>query len=212
MRNFGGSRLLEDVYTYNDFIHDGRSVPLDQPAQIARARVPYLVTEHNGHMFPTKKFDSEEKRVEHALRHLRVLDVMYGTEQISGVVGWCMSDYNTHKDFGSGDLICYHGVTDMFRLPKFAAAAYRSQQDGDVVLEVASGMHQGERAKSLIDSVYIFTNCDSASASIRTAVIGTYLPDRAAFPNLPHPPVVITDFIGGCLRRTREYPSGTRNA
>ncbi len=201
VRNFAGSRFLEDVYTYNDFVHDGRSVPLDPPGQIARARVPYLVTEHNGHMFPTKKFDNEEKRVEHALRHLRVLDVMYGTEQISGAVGWCMSDYNTHKDFGSGDLICYHGVTDMFRLPKFAAAAYRSQQDEDVVLEVASGMHQGERAKSLIDSVHIFTNCDSVRLYKDGAYIGTYLPDRASFPNLPHPPVVIRDFIGGLLTK-----------
>lgn len=199
VRNFAGSRFLEDVYTYNDFVHDGRSVPLEQPGQITRARVPYLVTEHNGHMFPTKKFDNEEKRVEHALRHLRVLDVMYGSEQISGAVGWCMSDYNTHKDFGSGDLICYHGVTDMFRLPKSAAAAYRSQQDEDVVMEVASGMHQGERTKSLIDSVHIFTNCDSVRLYKDGAYIGTYLPDRASFPKLPHPPVVITDFIGGLL-------------
>ena len=29
-----------------------------------------------------------------------------------------MSDYNTHKDFGSGDRICYHGVTDLFRFPQ----------------------------------------------------------------------------------------------
>ncbi len=45
------------------------------------------------------------------------------TENISGCIGWCMADYNTHKDFGSGDRICHHGVTDIFREPKFAAYA-----------------------------------------------------------------------------------------
>ena len=44
---------------------------------------------------------------------------------------WCAFDYNTHKDFGSGDRICHHGVMDMFREPKFAAYAYASQADTD---------------------------------------------------------------------------------
>ncbi len=201
VRNFEGSHLLEDVYTYNDFLHNGITEPLKEPAEVTNTYAPYLVTEHNGHMFPTKKFDCEEKRVEHALRHLRVLDRMYGTPSISGAIGWCMSDYNTHKDFGSGDKICYHGVTDMFRLPKTAAAVYRSQQDTEVVLKVASGMHQGERASSDLGCVYVFTNCDSVRLYKNEDYIGTYLPDRAGYPNVPHPPVVITDFIGGLLAR-----------
>ena len=40
------------------------------------------------------------------------------------MIGWCAFDYNTHYEFGSGDRICYHGVMDMFRIPKFAAYAY----------------------------------------------------------------------------------------
>ncbi len=201
IRNFEGSHLLEDVYTYNDFLHNGITEPLKKPEEVVNTRAPYLVTEHNGHMFPTKKYDCEEKRVEHALRHLRVLDRMYGSPKISGAIGWCMSDYNTHKDFGSGDRICYHGVTDIFRLPKTAAAAYRSQQEESVVMEVASGMHQGERAGSDLSCVYVFTNCDSVRLYKNGENIGTYLPDRAEFRNIPHPPVVITDFIGDLLER-----------
>jgi len=201
VRNFEGSHLLEDVYTYNDFLHNGVTEPLKKPEEVTNTHAPYLVTEHNGHMFPTKKFDCEEKRVEHALRHLRVLDRMYGTPGISGAIGWCMSDYNTHKDFGSGDKICYHGVTDMFRLPKIAAAVYRSQQDETVVMEVASGMFQGERVASDLSCVHVFTNCDSVRLYKNGDYIGTYLPDRAAFPNVPHPPVVIRDFIGNLLER-----------
>ncbi len=196
VRNFEKSCLFEDVYTYNDFVHSGNNEPLKKPNQVTDQRAAYMVTEHNGHMYPTKKFDCEEKRVEHALRHLRVMDRMYSDPQISGSIGWCMSDYNTHKDFGSGDKICYHGVTDMFRLPKDAAAAYRSQTDDAVVMEVASGMHHGERAASSLGCVYVFTNCDSVKLYKNGEYIGVYYPDRKTFPNLPHPPVAIRDLIG----------------
>ncbi|MEA4869437.1 MAG: glycoside hydrolase family 2 TIM barrel-domain containing protein [Christensenella sp.] len=201
VRNFANSHFYEDVYTYNDFVHNGKNEPLKHPKEVVRGRVPYMVTEHNGHMFPTKKIDCEEKRVEHALRHLRVLDRMYGEKQISGSIGWCMNDYNTHKDFGSGDKICYHGVMDLFRLPKLAAAAYASQRDDTSVMEVASGMNQGERTGSDLGCVYVFTNCDEVKLYKNGEYIGSYGPDRKKFPNLPHPPVAITDLIGERLMR-----------
>ena len=71
------------------------------------------------------------------LRHARVMDGYYEQEQIAGGFGWCMFDYNTHKDFGSGDRICYHGVMDMFRNPKMAAYLYEAQGE-ETVLEVSS--------------------------------------------------------------------------
>lgn len=205
VRNFAGSHFFEDVYTYNDFVHSGNNTALKKRDEVTRAHVPYLVTEHNGHMFPTKKIDCEEKRVEHALRHLRVLNSAYGNADISGAVGWCMSDYNTHKDFGSGDRICYHGVSDMFRLPKFAAYAYRAQQDGAYMMEVASGMNQGERAASDLSCVHVFTNCDSVRLYKNGEYIAEFSPDRNTYPNLPHPPVVITDFIGGQLEQKEGF-------
>ena len=201
VRNFANSHFFEDVYTYNDFVHNGKNEPLKHPKEVVRGRVPYMVTEHNGHMFPTKKIDCEEKRVEQALRHLRVLDRMYGEEQISGTIGWCMNDYNTHKDFGSGDKICYHGVMDLFRLPKLAAAAYASQREKEPFLEVGSGMNQGERTGSDLGCIYVFTNCDLVKLLKNGEYIGDYLPDRKTFPNLPHPPVKITDLIGELLMR-----------
>ena len=99
--------------------------------------VPYMVTEFNGHMFPTKSIDNELGQNEHVLRHLEVLNAAYGDSNNAGAIGWCAFDYNTHKDFGSGDRICYHGVMDMFREPKFASHVYSSQDDAKngVVLE-----------------------------------------------------------------------------
>ena len=55
--------------------------------------------EYNGHMYPTKAFDNEERRSEHAIRHANVLDAVAGQPDIAGSFGWCMFDYNTHKDF-----------------------------------------------------------------------------------------------------------------
>lgn len=201
VRNFPQSHLFEDVYTYNDFIHSGGKIALNSPMIVAGPKAPYLVTEHNGHMFPTKSFDCEEHRVEHALRHARVLNAAYGNDRISGAIGWCMADYNTHKDFGSGDRICYHGVTDIFRVPKLAAAVYASQQDKTPVMDVSSSMDIGEHPGSSRGQTYIFTNCDYVKLYKNGVYKSTAYPNYRKFPNLPHPPVFADDFIGDSLKQ-----------
>ena len=128
------SHLLEDVYTYNDFLHDGEMPGCDPKKKVTSdMEKPYLISEYNGHMYPTKAFDNEERRSEHAIRHANVLDAVAGQSDIAGSFGWCMFDYNTHKDFGSGDRICYHGVMDMFRNPKLAANIYACEQEQAVL-------------------------------------------------------------------------------
>ncbi len=201
VRNFKDSRLYEDVYTYNDFTHYGTNAALDQPAKVTRTNAPYLVTEYNGHMYPTKRFDNERRRLEHALRHMRVLDSMLGNSRISGAIGWCMFDYNTHKDFGSGDRICYHGVSDMFRIPKLAWYVYSSQQDKIPVLELSSSMDIGEHSGGDLGTVYAFTNCDYIKLYKNEEFIKVFYPDRSQFPNMKHPPVKIDDFIGDLLQK-----------
>lgn len=129
-RNLKKSSFLEDVYTYNDFVHNGTNRGCEKKTNIVPdMRRPYLITEYNGHMYPTKAFDCEDHRLEHAMRHTSVLNAVAGEAGICGSFGWCMADYNTHKDFGSGDRICYHGVLDMFRNHKMAAAVYASQRE-----------------------------------------------------------------------------------
>lgn len=201
VRNFKDSNLLEDVYTYNDFMHNGSNLALELPSKVTKTNAPYLVTEHNGHMFPTKRFDNESRRLEHALRHMRVLNTMMGSSRISGAIGWCMSDYNTHKDFGSGDRICYHGVSDMFRIPKLAWYVYASQQDLVPVLELSSSMDIGEYSGGDIGAVYAFTNCDYIRLYKDNEFINTFYPDRKQFPKLKHAPIKIDDFIGDLLTK-----------
>lgn len=199
VRNFPQSHLLEDVYTYNDFIHTGGAIKLLPATIVCGIKAPFLVTEHNGHMFPTKTFDREALRTEHALRHLRVQNTSFGSKRHSGAIGWCMADYNTHKDFGSGDRICYHGVADMFRIPKLAAAVYASQQDEVPVLETSSSMDVGEHPGAIIGQTYIFTNCDYVEIYKNGKYKSTAYPDKKAYPNLPHPPILPKDFIGSSL-------------
>lgn len=205
VRNFSGSHIYEDVYTYNDFSHRGGKHVLDSPIKIAKKKMPYLVTEHNGHMFPTKPFDSEAKRIEHALRHTRVLNHAFGTPEISGAIGWCMSDYNTHKDFGSGDKICYHGVMDIFRTPKYAASAYASQQNNHPYMNVASSMFVGDYDASELGKITIFTNCDFVKIYKNDVFVSSHEPDRIHFPNLPHPPIVINDLIGNQIKENERF-------
>jgi len=199
VRNFAKSELLEDVYTYNDFIHRGSNKGLSNPLSITKKKAPYLVTEYNGHMFPTKKFDSETHRIDHALRHLVVQQDNFKYKDAIGAIGWCMNDYNTHKDFGSGDRICYHGVMDMFRIGKYAASVYSSQQSANPVLTVLSSMNIGEYASSTLPPIYVMTNCDYIKVYRNGDWIGDFYPSKDLYPDLPHPPVVISDFIGNQL-------------
>lgn len=199
------SNLIEDVYTYNDFVHNGNTRALDKPKDVTGGQVPYLVSEHNGHMFPTKRFDSQEQRLEHALRHLRVLDAMHADDNISGAFGWCMFDYNTHKDFGSGDRICYHGVLDMFRIPKYAAAVYASQQDHTPYLDILSNMRMGDYPGSEMSDVHVFTNCEHIKLYKNDIFIQDFYPARDLYPNLSHPPIIIDNFIGDLIEQNEPF-------
>lgn len=184
VRFFLGSEFLEDVYTFNDF-----SNGIVEPEH-----TPHLVTEFNGHMFPTKSFDNEERRVEHALRHARVQSQAHLMGGAAGAIGWCAFDYNTHKEFGAGDRICYHGVMDIFRIPKFAAFFYESQQSPQqrIVLHTGTGWQHGDVSEGVIEPVYVFSNCDRVIAYVGDARQGEFEPARDQFPGLPHPPFIIT--------------------
>ena len=204
VRNFGKSHLFEDVYTYNDFSHFGDNRGIEKKEKIA-GNVPYLVTEFNGHMYPTKRFDDELHRVNHLKRHLRVLDDAYHPNNgISGAIGWVFSDYNTHKEFGSGDKICYHGVMDMYRIPKIASLAYAIQSEYKDILEVTSTMSLGDHEASNLGSIYVMTNLDEVKVYKNDVYIKTYQPDRKNYPNLIHAPIIIDDFIGESLMKNEK--------
>ena len=166
---------------------------------------PYLISEYNGHMYPTKAFDNEERRSEHAIRHANVLDAVAGQEDIAGSFGWCMFDYNTHKDFGSGDRICYHGVMDMFRNPKLAANIYACEQEQTPVLEITSSMDIGEHPGCNRGNIYILSNADSVKMYKNDRFIKEYLPGMSPYKHLKHGPILIDDFIGDSFAQNEKF-------
>lgn len=183
VRYFLDSQFLEDVFTYNDFSN----------TVVEPKHTPHLVTEFNGHMFPTKSWDQEERLIEHALRHARIQDRAAGMARVAGAIGWCAFDYNTHREFGSGDRICYHGVMDIFRLPKYAADFYGSQISPGIrpVLRAATLWTMGDRSEGGNDPLVVFSNCDRIAVYIGENLYGEFEPDRERYPNLPHPPFTV---------------------
>jgi beta-galactosidase len=191
------SSLLEDVYAYNDFTYDGINPPvlskLDVTPDTDKA---LLISECNGHMFPTKSFDNAERRQEHALRHARVQSAAAADGEHAGCFGWCMNDYPTHKDFGSGDRVCYHGVMDAFRNPKPAAAVYAAQGEKTPVLEVCSPMDIGDYCAGRRGDIWAFTNADGIALYKDDRYVATFSPERGG---LAHESVNIDDTVGALL-------------
>ncbi len=191
IRYLENSELLEDVYTCNDF-----GFPLQPPNHPL-----YLNTEFNGHMYPTKRYDNVDRVMEHARRHARVHDQLASNKQYAGGIGWCAFDYNTHFNFGSGDRICYHGVSDIFRIPKPAAFFYKSQCDPkeEVVLEPCFNWSQGDESQGGgVRRAVICSNCDHLKIYLKGELKKEADPDRETYPHLRYAPFMV-DLIGGNL-------------
>ena len=182
IRYFQESEFLEDVFTMNDF-----GFPLKPPNHPR-----YLNTEFVGHTYPTKTIDNTERLTEHAMRHARIHDQLASNPQYAGGIGWCAFDYNTHGNFGSGDRICYHGVTDIFREPKPAAGFYKSQchPSEEVVLEPAFHWARGDESVGFTKAVFC-SNCDHLKIYINDELIAEADPDRKEFQHLRYAPFVV---------------------
>ena len=218
IRYFQESEFLEDVFTMNDF-----GWPLKPPIH-----GKYLNTEFVGHTYPVKQIDDDERHREHTIRHARVHDTLASNPQYAGGIGWCAFDYNTHFDFGAGDRICYHGVSDMFREPKPAAGFYMSQipPEKEIVLEPAFHWASSDEATHFSIAI-VCSNCEQVKLAFKEKSkseweqVAESGPDRKQFPSLKYAPfsfdvgdlkqdygdLRIEGYIGGKLVATK-YMSG----
>ncbi len=189
VRHFFESHLLEDVFTINDF----RTNPLQKPNHPL-----YLITEFCGHMFPTKVYDNVERVTEHVRKHADRHNQICGDRRFAGGIAWCMFDYNTHSDFGSGDRFCHHGVFDTFRFEKQAAWFYKSQCDpeDEIVLEPVFSWSIGDWSEGGgLPYAMVCSNCDTLKFYLGDQLVATEKPDRKHFGNLPRPPFVCTKLV-----------------
>lgn len=190
------SELYDDIYAYNDFSCNSTKKGLLPLKDWGVKGKPRLVSEFMGHMYPTKPEDTMSRKREHTLRHARVLNDGFAREDLAGMCGWCAFDYNTHHQFGSNDAVCHHGVMDIFRMPKLAMYVYASQQEGNRGMGVASQLQGGDEDAGILGPIWVFVNADRVDLLLNGEKINSFLPDKADFPNLPHPPFKIDDFIG----------------
>ena len=205
------SSLLEDVYAFNDFSHTGDNAGAKKKKDVCPyPDKPLLISECNGHMYPTKASDPWANRQEHALRHARVLDAAMSDGGHVGFYSWCMFDYPTHKDFGSGDRVCYHGVLDAFRNPKLAAALYASQGEEFPILEIGSSMDIGDYPGGQIGKVYAFTNADEVALYKNGDFVTKLRPKE--WKALPHGPIAVEDTIGELLETKEGFPKAKADA
>ncbi len=205
VRCIKNSHLLEDVYSFNDFIHwtreykHYRELVLQNQQSVTGLpyKVPYLVTEYCGHIYPVKPFDGEERQLRQAQVHARVQNANYARNDAMGAIGWCAFDYQTHGDYGSGDKICYHGVMDIFRMPKYAAYVYRSQVDPEqeLVMEPCTLFARGENDDNKPIPFMVCTNCDYVEVECYGKNIGRFFPSLV-YSSLPHPPIMVDNDPG----------------
>jgi beta-galactosidase len=134
--------------------------------------------------------------MEHALRHARVHNQLASDDRYAGGIGWCAFDYNTHANFGSGDRICYHGVTDIFRIPSPPAGstARSAIPEEEIVLEPAFHWAAGDEALRFTVAM-ICSNCDHLKLYVKTKndwdLIAEADPDREQFAHLRYAPFSI---------------------
>jgi beta-galactosidase len=176
VRNFKGSEFLEDVYTYNDF-----SGTADAPTVL-----PWLVTESVGHTSPHHSWDPEQTQIGTMRVHLNVQNTAAGRSNMAGAMGWAAFDYNTTfvTPPSCHDYTCYHGVSDIFRIPKIAAAAFASQRDPALYgpyVSIASQWTPGVSSST----VYVGGNCQQVELFANGTSRGRINPN--AYTSLPHP-------------------------
>ncbi|HEX6526811.1 MAG TPA: glycoside hydrolase family 2 TIM barrel-domain containing protein [Streptosporangiaceae bacterium] len=188
------TRWAEDIFSYDDY-HDVAGMPQLLPPV---AGTPYLVSESVGALHPTYRwFDPPEHLARQALAHALVHEQAQANPRYAGLLAWAGFDY--YSGSGGNPLAVaknWHtlrtpGVVDTFRVPKPAAAIYRSQVDPartPVIVPTFfwdSGVGSGGPGRDCMFA----TNCDRLEIYVGGKHLATAHPDRKRFGHLAYPPV-----------------------
>jgi len=164
--------FLEDVWAKNFFIPKGKPDVL-----------PWITTESVGNFYPTHSFDKEEKLINQMLCHAAVHDSAAANSYIAGLLGWTSFDYNSPYKYAKNQ-VCYHGVADIFRLPKHAAYFYSSQKNPAVYGPMVYIADYWKPSSAPRD-IWVTSNCDSVELFVNNKSKGKRAPTR--YMSLAHP-------------------------
>lgn len=182
-RPYSTTSNVFDVYFNNVFTPPLPASPVDQNT------IGYVNSEHTGHTYPKARWDPEADLIEHAHRHELMTTEARTKAWVAGGSGWCGFDYNT--DFNSFENVAYHGVSDIFRIPKFAYYFYQSQCAADNYVGSRHPMvfiesfNEGYVMPST-QTFKIFSNCEQVELFVNGTSAGAQSPDTGT--SLAHPP------------------------
>ena len=171
--NGSTNEFLEDIWGQN-FI-----CSLSTPAVM-----PWITTETVGHRFATHSWDSTGRLVEQMLQYAAVQDSGAQNSHIAGMLGWCAFDYYSTY-YIAEKRVCYHGVADLFRIPKFSAYFFKSQTNPAIYGPTLFIAHYWEKSLVPANDVWVVSNCDSVELFVNGISQGKHGPQY--YKNLPHP-------------------------
>ena len=164
--------------------------------------------------FSNLKEDERTSRQLRAYGEKRLLQQAYNFQEAAnsnrkgantiGEANWLMFDYNR----GYSNDLESSGISDIFRIPKFAYSFYQSQRDASVILDtkLISGpvvtIANYWTATSPL-KVTVYSNCDSVALYLNDALVAKQKPFISPDSDqLKHPPFVfnLDRFISGTLR------------
>lgn len=157
----------------------------------------------------------EKRLLQQAFNYQEAFNSNLKGKHTIGQANWLMFDYNR----GYADDIESSGISDIFRIPKFAFYFYQSQRSPNLKLneKLVSGpmVHIASywNEKSPLN-VTVFSNCDEVALYLNDKLITKQKPTVSAFSNeLPHSPFVfsIPKFEKGTLR-AEGYSNGKKVA
>ncbi|GAB3145093.1 glycoside hydrolase family 2 TIM barrel-domain containing protein [Amycolatopsis stemonae] len=179
----------EQVLAYNDYTaRRGAPFQLRPP----RAGVPYLVTESIGTLAGVRAYrrtDPPSTQHLQAELHAKAHDLAAADDRYCGLLAWCAFDYPSgwQRSLGGSK---FAGVSDIFRIPKPAAAFYASQGDPLVraVVEPGFAWDFTTQPTGPGRDATIWSNCDRLLLFLDDRPAGEARSRRADFPHLRYPP------------------------
>ncbi|MGW4056725.1 glycoside hydrolase family 2 protein [Amycolatopsis sp. NPDC004747] len=178
-----------EILAYNDYTaRRGTPFRLRPP----RPGVPYLVTETIGTLAGARAYrraDAPGVRQQQAELHARAHDLAAADDHYCGLLAWCAFDYPSGWQ-RSVDGSKYAGVSDIFRIPKPAAAFYASQVDPRVRVVAEPGFAWDFTAQPSGPGpgATIWSNCERLLLFLDDRPAGEARSRRAEFPHLRYPP------------------------
>jgi beta-galactosidase len=196
MRIYSTKDWAQDVFAYDDYsLHNNpKAAPLRPPIP----GVPYFVSEAVGALDGAPLYrwvDSSATLAQQAELHARKHNAARSNAAYAGLLGWAGIDY---QSLSGGNRVWHTlkwaGVLDTFRVPKPAAAIYRSQCSpaaNPVILPVFFWDFGKSSPNGPGKNAMVATNCDFLEFTIQGHPPFRGSPDRQHYGHLDHPPVFV---------------------